>query len=272
MIEPPGGERRTRSRVARRVGRTARAVRVDLAWLHATWMEAVFSRGPEADHSVVGHGKPRTTRGAVGYRSWAAAGALFVLVAYPLFLVGLATRFYARRIDRLSAGLGFAGVALFSVVVWGALTAATYISPIAFEGFLAVAIAGVVATVSAVLALYATRLPGRASTVALGYPFGVTAIFLPPAVASLYSPTLASIVFPHSESLAIWLLNNVLDVGGLAAFIRMSFDLQGFAYVGMWFVLAVPTGWILGALVTLVNDVRRSGKSTAADGTEADFY
>jgi hypothetical protein len=109
------------------------------------------------------------------------------------------------------------------------------------------------------------RREGRASTVVLAYPLGVTAIFLPPVVASLYSPTLASVVFPSSESLAVWLLNNVLAVGGLAAFIRASFELQGLAHVGMWFLLAVPTGWFLGALATLATGVRRSRETTGND-------
>jgi hypothetical protein len=35
----------------------------------------------------------------------------------------------------------------------------------------------------------------------------------------------------------------------------------------MWFVLAVPTGWLLGALVTAVAGVRRSrGSAGAEDG------
>jgi hypothetical protein len=255
----PDDPKRTESSVRTWVRNTARAMRVDLAWMHATWMELVFSRGLQQDHSVVEHWQPQTTRGRVGYRLWAVVGALVLVGAYPLFVLGLATRFYSRRIDRLTAGLGFLGISLVSMLAWGVLTTATYLSPIAFEGFVAVAVAGVVATVSAVLAMYFTRRPGRAWTVVLGYPFAVTALFLPPVVASLYSPTLASIVFPSSESLAIWLLNNVLAVGGIASFIRASFDLEGVAYVGMWFVIAVPTGWILGGLVTLVTSVRESG-------------
>lgn len=262
-----------RTKVPSRVANVARAIRVDLKWLHAAWMGLVFSRGLREDHSVIEHREPRTLRGVVGYRSWAAVGALLLLVVvYPLFVLGLATRYYAHRIDRLSAGLGFVGIALLSLLVWGVLTVATYLSPIAFEGFVAVGVAGVVATVSAVLALYCTGWEGRSPTVALGYPFGVTAIFLPPVVASLYSPTLASIVFPRSESLAIWLLNNVLDFGGVAAFIRASFDLEGLAYVGMWFVLAVPTGWVLGTLVALVNYVRQSRTSNAVEGAKTGSY
>lgn len=273
MSNPLDEERQGGStRVPGLVTDTAEAVRVDLARLHATWMERVFHRGLRGDHSVVERQEPETTRGVVGYRLWAAVGLLFLLVAYPLFVAGLATRFYSRRIDRLSAALGFAGVALLSLSLWGALTALTYLLPIAFEGLVAVAIAGVVATVSAVLAQYFTRLPGRRSTVALGYPFGVTAIFLPPAVASLYSPTLASVVFPNSYSLAAWLLDNVLAFGGVAAFIRASFELEGVAYVGMWFVLAVPTGWILGAAVTLANLVRVREASNAGGDSDAELH
>ena len=274
MSNPLDGDgQQVKTWVPSRVANTANALRVDLQWLHAAWMELIFSRGLSGDHSVVENREPQTRRGVVAHRLWAVVGAVvLLLVAYPLFVLGLAARYYARRIDRLSAGLGFVGVALLSLLVWGAFTVATYLSPIEFEGFVAVGIAGVVATVSAVNALYCTRRGNRLSTVVLGYPLGVTAVFLPPVVASLYSPTLASVVFPRSESLAIWLLNNVLHVGGVAAFIRASFQLEGLAYVGMWFVLAVPTGWVLGALVTLANHVRHPGSSNSVEGTDTEQY
>ncbi|KAB1198977.1 hypothetical protein GJR99_12400 [Haloferax sp. MBLA0078] len=245
-------------------------MRVDLRWLHTSWMDIVFAR--DQSNSVVENRKPESTGGAAAYHLWSALGMLVLTVVYPLFVLGLATRFYAHRIDRFTAGLGFAGVAVFSVFVWGLFSAATYISPIAFEGFVAVVVAGVVATISAVLALYFRRLDGRASTVVVAYPLGVTAIFLPPVVASLYSPTLASIVFPSSTSLAIWILNNILDVAGIAAFIRASFELQGVAYVGMWFSLAIPVGWFLGSLVTLVDGVRDSGGPHHVDDGGSKLY
>ncbi|WP_410766588.1 hypothetical protein [Haloferax sp. DFSO60] len=245
-------------------------MRIDLRWLHMSWMEVVFAR--DRSNSVVENRKPEDTGGAVAYHLWAALGVLFLVVGYPLFVVGLATRYYAHRIDRFTAGLGFVGVAVLSVLIWGLFSAATYISPIAFEGFVAVVVAGVVATISAVLTLYFKRLDGRPVTVLLAYPLGVTAIFLPPVVASLYSPTLASIVFPSSTSLAIWILDNVLDFAGVASFIRASFELQGLAYVGMWFALAVPVGWFLGGLVTLVDGVRNDGPSSHVDDGGSRLY
>jgi hypothetical protein len=272
MTDPLDDEwERATSRAPPRVAKVLEAMRVDLGWLHATWMDVLFGRDPDEAHSVVEPQAPQEPRVLAGYRLWAAAGVLFLLVAYPLFVLGLATRYYARRIDRLTAGLGFAGVAGLSVLVWGGLTAVTYLSPVAFEGLVAVGTAGVVATISAMLAMYCARLDGRRTSVLLAYPFGVTALFLPPVVASLYSQTLASVVFPRSESLAIWLLNNVLSVGGIAAFIRASFELEGLAYVGMWFLLAVPTGWALGTLVAIVNEVRAPARSNHAEDIDARF-
>lgn len=244
---------------------TVDAIRVDLASLHAAWMGLAFDRELQESYSVVEDWKPQTTRDVLWYRFWAVVGVLPLVVVYPLYVLGLATRFYSRRLDRWSASLGVVGVVLVSVVAWGALTVATYLAPVAFEGLVAVAVAGVVATVSAVLALFVTRNGGRASTVAAGYPLGVTALFLPPVVASLYSPTLAAVVFPRSTTLAIVLLDTVLQVGGLAEFIRATFELEGVAYVGMWFALAVPVGWMLGGIVTLANAVGPSG--AASDGS-----
>lgn len=266
MRDPADERRGAWSTLVSRVAGAARAMRSDVKWMHGTWLELVFPGETLDGYSTVVRRKPDSIPGVVSYRLWAAAGVLLLLVGYPLFLLGLATRYYANRIDRLTASLGLAGVALVSLLVWGAFTVATYISAIAFEGFVAVGVAGGFATVSAVLALVVTRRGGRSSTVVVGYPLAMTALFLPPVVASLYSPTLAAIVFPSSDSLAIWLLGNVLDVGGIDEFLRSTFDLEGLAYVGMWFVIAVPIGWILGTLVTLVGDARQS---RAVDGPEA---
>lgn len=235
---------------------TAEAMRIDLAILHAAWMQLLFPRGPDSDHAVVVNWTPDSAAGLLKYRVWSALGVVCLTVLYPLNILGLAIRFYTRRLDRTSATLGFVGVVLVSLVAWGALSAATYVSAIAYEGLVAVVAAGVVATISAVLSLWFTRREGRFTTVAFGYPFGMTALFLPPVVAALYSPTLAAIVFPQSESLAIWILDNLLHFGGLAAFIRSTFELEGLAYVGMWFGIAVPIGWVLGILVTYANMVR----------------
>jgi hypothetical protein len=84
----------------------------------------------------------------------------------------------------------------------------------------------------------------------------MTALFLPPVVAALYSPTLASIIFPNSEELAIFILDSVLAVGGINELLRERFALEGVYYAAMWFGLAVPVGWGLGVLVTFANLIR----------------
>lgn len=235
---------------------------VDLNRLHGMWMELLFPKRGENIHAVLGKYSPQTSRGRIGYRAWGLVGFLVLSIIYPLTVLGLATRFYARKIDRMAASMGVLGVIVVSVIIWSGLSTVTYYSRISYEGFITVAAAGIVATMSAVLALYASRLGGRRSTLILAYPLTVDAIFLPPTVAALYSPTLAKIVFPKSESLAIWLLDNVLAIGGINQFIRMNFELEGLAYVGMWFGLALPIGWILGLLVVLANSVRKSDSAT----------
>lgn len=247
--QQPSGDRWIPSRETTRV----EAVRIDLVKLHGYWMGLAFPRQTRTAHEVYEQSAPETTRGAVRYKLWATAGIVLLPIVYLLAVVGAATRFYSRRLDRTAASIGILGVVLVSLLVWGVFTAATYFSAISFAGFIAVAVAGVVATASAALAHRFSRRPGRYSTVLLAYPFGVTAIFLPPVVAALYSPTLAAIVFPSSESIAIWILNNLLDVGGMAVYIRTNFELEGLAYVGMWFGIAVPVGWLLGGVVTLAN-------------------
>lgn len=256
MSEDPPGDRTTRTS---RPG-LGEAIRIDVVRLHDGWMGLVFPRQTTAAHSVLGKWKPRTTGDTVKYRLWQVVGILAIAVAYPLAVLGFATRFYTSRIDRTAASIGILGVVLLSVVLWGGLTAAAYLRDFSFEGLVAVAAAGGVATLSAVLAMGFARLGGRGTTVILAYPFAVTAIFLPPVVAALYSPALASVVFPSSQSIAIWVLDNALDWYGINDAIRYYFDLKGLAYVGMWFAFAVPVGWVLGLLVSLANVVRPSGR------------
>ncbi len=180
---------------------------------------------------------------------------LVVALLYPFVLFGFATRYYTSRIDRTAASLGVLGVILLSVVVWGDFAALARVR-FSTEGFYAVTAAGGVATIAAVLAYLTSRYGGRITTVLFAYPFGMTALFLPPVVAALYSPTLSEVIFPNSETLAVWLLDNVLDYRGINEILRARFDLEGFAYVGMWFGIAVPLGWFLGFFVTLANLMR----------------
>lgn len=267
----PSEERGVVDGLASPLRQSIRAMRTDLSQLHAAWMELLFGEGLRADHSIVEVRHLDSSRAAAFHKLWAWIGVLVVAVWYPLVVVGLATRFYSRRIDRWTASLGFLGVLLVSMLGWGILTLATYLGPITFEGVIAVAIASLVATVSAVLALYFTRRERRFWTVALGYPFGMTGLFLPPVVAALYSPTLAAIIFPRSESLAIWLLDTFLARIGLASIIRASFELEGLAYVAMWFGIAVPLGWVLGGLVTLASRARARRASPRPAEHDAGF-
>lgn len=104
---------------------------------------------------------------------------------------------------------------------------------------------------------------GRPVTVLLAYPFGVTAVFLPPVVAALYSETLASVVFSRSDVLAIWILDSLLAFGGLNTYLRETFELVGIAYVGMWFGIAIPVGWALGLVVSLADLFRPSDEDSS---------
>jgi len=230
------------------------AVQIDITRLHETWMEVIFPRQLNPGH-VLGKWKPETGAQKVGYYLWATLGILPVLIGYPLLLVGFATRYYAAKLDSAGTRLGFAGVILLSVVVWGALTAVARIQ-LSFEGFTAVFAASIVATVAAAAAVFFSRVGGRATSVLLAYPSAMNALFLPPVVAALYSPALGQLIFPGSEQLAIWILDTVLVVGGLNELLREQFALEGIGYALMWLGLAIPLGWLLGLLVTFANLIR----------------
>jgi hypothetical protein len=173
-------------------------------------------------------------------------------------LVGFAARFNASRFDSATTRLGVIGVVVLAAVLWGLLTALARVR-LSFDGFVAVGAASVVAVVSAGLAAGFTRLGGRGTTVVFAYPFAMNAIFLPPVVAALYDPSLSG-VLEGSEELAIYLLDNILFVGGLNEFLRNNYSLEGIGVVLMWVGIATPLGWLLGCTVTLADLVRpRSG-------------
>jgi len=236
-------------------------IRIDVARLHATWMELLFPRQLYPSN-VLGRWTPETTGQKLSYYGWAAVGIPLVLLTYPLLLIGFATRFYARKLDSASTRLGIVGVVALAAVTWGLLTVAAWVRQFSFDGLVAVAAAGGVATISAALAMVFSRRGGRLTSVGLAYPAGMTALFLPPVVSALYSPALAG-VLTGSTSLAIWILDNVLTVGGINTFLRSRFALQGPAYVLMWLGIAVPLGWLFGSFVQLANVVRPEDEGSA---------
>jgi hypothetical protein len=240
------------------------AVRIDLERLHAAWMELVFERQLEPVHPTLGKWRPETGLEHLVYWPWALLGLLALLVGYPLVVVGFTVRVYAGRIRTAAVATGLLGVVVLTAVIWGLLTLATYLAAFPWEGVVAVGVGGGVATVSAALALLFTRLDGRAVTVLLAYPFALTAIFLPPVVAAFYSPTLADVVFPNSDVLATWILDNLLAFWGLAAFLRATFSLVGIGYIAMWLALSFPIGWLLGLVVSLANLVRPGDRSASS--------
>jgi len=135
------------------------AVRIDLRRLHESWMELLFPRQRGTGHSVLGKWTPNTTSGWIAYRLWSALGVPFVAVLYPLALFGFMARFYSRRIDRVAAGLGVAGVVVLATVVWGALTVLAHLR-VTRTGFLAVLAAGVIGVLAAGAATAFSRIGG----------------------------------------------------------------------------------------------------------------
>lgn len=186
---------------------------------------------------------------------WSAAGVALLAVLYPLAVAGFGTRALARRLEGAVAAVGLLLAVAGLALLWGALTFLAW-KRFPATGFRAVFAASAVATVSAVLAWTFVRLGGRLVSVLFAAPFAVAAVVLPPVTAAVFSPALGALLLPGSTSLAAWLLDNVLVVGDLNAFLRREFELAGLAFVAMWFGLSVPVGWGLGTLVALADLVR----------------
>lgn len=242
-------------------------IRYDLRRMHETWMELFFPRQRGAAGSVLGKWEPKNAREKLTYNGWYALGVPIIGLLYPLVLFGFVLRFQSRRLDYTLMRLGTIGVLLLLVLVWGGLTAVARVRFTA-AGFIAVGAASVVALLAALLAILFRSVLGRLTTIVFAYPFAMTAIFLPPVVAALYSPTLAEVVLPQSENIAIFLLDNVLQFGDLSSYLRSEYDLRGVYYPAMWFGIAVPVGWLLGILVTLADLVRP--KPTGGDDGDDD--
>lgn len=235
-------------------------VKIDLRRLHETWMELAYPRQRGAGDTVLGRWTPDSQLRMILYRAWSAIGVPVIALVYPLVLFGAFIRFQTRRIGRTATSLGLVGVVVLSLLVWGGLAAlARFQLDLIAGGFLTIALAGGVATLSAALALGAYSVDGRVTTVALAYPFAMTAIFLPPVVAALFSKTLAAVVLPNSTAIARWLLANALAPVGLADFFSRTFELEGAGYLIMWLAISFPIGWVLGLLVTLADVVRPTG-------------
>ncbi len=233
------------------------AIKTDLRRLHGAWMELIFPRQRGRGHSVMGKWEPETPLQKIGYHGWSGLGTIGLLILYPLTVVGLATRYYAITLDSTRTRLGIVGVTAVALVVWGVLTISAFIQ-LPYDAFLAIAAASAVATASTTLAAVFSKVGGRLVSVALAYPFAMTAFFLPPVVAALVTPSLEPIVLEPSYNLAVWVLDTVLVVGGINDILRTNFDLEGVAYAAMWVGLSFPLGWFLGSLVTLANIVRPS--------------
>ncbi|WP_459889777.1 hypothetical protein [Halostagnicola bangensis] len=234
------------------------AVRVDLQRLHGAWMELVFPRQRGRGHSVMGKWEPETLPQQIVYRVWSVLGVVGLLAMYPLTVLGLATRFYASKLDSTTTRIGVVGVTAIAVLVWGGLTVVAHLQ-LPTEAVIPIAAASGVAVVSTALAAGFSKIGGRLVSVLLAYPFAMTAIFLPPVVAALVTPSLEGVILEPSYDFAVWILDNVLFVGGANEYLRANFELEGAAYAGMWLGLSFPLGWFFGIVVALANLVRPSG-------------
>ncbi|QPV62333.1 hypothetical protein I7X12_16560 [Halosimplex litoreum] len=237
------------------------AIRFDLNKFHETWMGLLYPRQRGAGDTVLGKWQPQTTRERVTYTAWAALGALVVAVLYPLALFGVVVRFHARKIDVSVEKLGAVGVLLLAVLVWGGLAALVeFRLDYSSQEANAIIAASVVAIVSAGLAVAFRAIGGRITTIVFAYPFGMTAIFLPPVVAALVSDDVAQFSIAYADQIAELVRQEVLGPVGLRSYVVEKFDMTEFAYVLIWIGISVPLGWLLGTTVALADFIRPKGE------------
>ncbi|MFP4530609.1 MAG: hypothetical protein ACLFNC_04880 [Halodesulfurarchaeum sp.] len=83
------------------------------------------------------------------------------------------------------------------------------------------------------------------------YPLLIGIVLLPPAGVALALPSLTAGFQAASFAVAVWLLDNVLAIGGLNDLLRRTFRLEGINYFVMWVAIDVALGWIVGGAVLL---------------------
>jgi hypothetical protein len=233
------------------------AIRFDLRRLHETWMEFVYPRQRGAEDTVLGKWRPDDGLSRYLYRLWSAVGTPVVALVYPLVLLGYFVRFQTRRLNVTAVRLGLLGVVALFILVWGGLSALVAFplsDALSSGGVVAVVAASGVAVLSAALAFGFWVLDGRPVTVLFAYPFAMTALFLPPVVAGLYSEAVAEVVLARSDSLASWSLDRMPPL--VETYLAENFERDGLAHVIIWFCVSVPVGWLLGFVVTLADLVR----------------
>ena len=259
-INPGGVERR--SMAAANEPGLVDLVKIDLVRMHETWMEFVYPRQRGASDTVLGKWEPDDGLQAALYRLWSAFGVPVVGLIYPLVLLGYFVRYQTRKLNVTAVRIGAVGVVGLFVVLWGALSLlATYQLDMAPNGAVAVIAASVTAVICAGLSFLFWYVDGRVTTVLFAYPFAMTAIFLPPVVAALYSEAVGSVVLSRTDSLQLWLLENGPSfVDGVKDYLVENYDLEGVFYVVLWFGISVPVGWALGLVVTLADLVRPTGE------------
>lgn len=246
----------------RTAGDVVAAIKADLGRLLSGWRDLVFAQRSTAYATGTDQWRLDTPLKRVGFGVWSLLGAVVLPLFYPFVAFGFWVRHVTRRIDRTIASLGILVVIGVVAAIWAGLTVVAW-ARFRASGFQAVLAASLVATASVGLSWGSSRIGSRPVTLLVAYPFAVSAVFLPPVTAALYSPVLGSVIIPESVSLANWFLRNPLRLFGLSTFFSQQFRLTGLAFLWMWLAIAVPTGWVLGGLVTAANAVRPGDRQSS---------
>ena len=173
--------------------------------------------------------------------------------------------------EKNTTWIGEGSVLLVAMLAWGLLTGIAGVRfGVGSNSFSAVAVASLTGMAASVTAYTIDRLGNRITTVAFAYPAAVTALFLPPVVASMTFPTISTsvLITERSHALAVWFLNDVAPPG-LSAYLQVNYEFDAMAQLLMWSVISIQLGWILGLTITGIEEIREklpdSRNNAAAD-------
>lgn len=114
-------------------------------------------------------------------------------------------------------------------------------------------------------ALYIYRRAETPLAVFALYPLLIGIVLLPPAGVALALPSLTAGFQAASFGVAVWLLDNVLAIGGLNDLLRRTFRLEGVNYFVMWVAIDVALGWIVGSAVLVARAVGPQASAEVAE-------
>lgn len=230
-------------------------IQTDLSYLYRYWMSQIFPNQFEK-HSVMGYWSPKTTKQKIGWNIWSFIGIFAIGITYMTILVGYTLIQTKYLLQSIIYTLGIKVSAVLLLILWGGT--GIIISPDRTIGLLGGLGFGLIC-------LGIAGVGHKLQRKTILYPAILNAILVPPTILALFSDYISQIVFPYSNTVAIYLLQYIFEPIGLREIINANFSLEGIGLVVFWILSSIVIGWILALLVEIterfVKSIQKQNKN-----------